>query len=528
VVNQKLISAAIWIIGLIFIPWAVANSLEGDAMFVMALGGLSFLLFVFFILKDKSCALPLFGVFFVGKLNFLPIGLTAMSVLTLGLIVYYFFGYFTLKQGKISVGPFFLFLPILVIAAIVLYHSRKAGFHALGSNMQGSLPGFLMLLGAIGYICGVSISTPPASFFARLPWYCTIVGILTNMPSLLSTYIPSLAPYLYYVTDAVNVEAYLETQGYDTGIERAGGFAGMGSYLEIYLLAHYPVHTWWRPQRWWVPIVLIFCLGTIVSGGFRSAVAIFGFIFVLAAWAYYSWRSVLFLPIALLCVFGLSVCAQSGLVDLPLSIQRSLSFLPGNWDAEAVESASASSDFRENVKQVYMREEFYKSPLLGNGFTFDAAEQEMLTKMSFQGDTEDHYYATKAFIVAKNYHVGWISLYDMVGLIGGAAFVALGLGMIGMAIRFIRSQTDHFSPLFPLKVWLFCGIAREFVGYFTVFGDIRTTFPYACAYAIILIQLDRLERGWSMKPALPVFQKQDDIRKSGRIAPPEPSFLPPV
>lgn len=525
-VNQKLISAAIWIIGLILVPWALIDGLEGSALPVMAIGGLTFLLFVFFILKDGSCALPLIGMFFIGKLNFLPIGLNAMAIFTMMLIVYYFFGYFALKQGKISVGPAFLSLPILVITAIVLYHSRQIGFHALGSTMEGSLQGLLMLLGAIGYICGISISPPSSSFFARLPWYCTIVGILTSLPNILTTFFPNLAPLLYHFTDAVNVDAYRESEGINTDMDRVGGLAGIGTYLEVYLLAHYPIHTWWRPQRWWVPILLVLCLGSVVAGGYRSIVAVFGFIFILAAWTYYSWRSLLFLPVAFLGVFGLSVCGQSGLVDLPLSVQRSLSFLPGKWDATVIESTTDSNDFRESIKRVYMKEEFHKSPWVGNGFTFDSAEEDMLTKLSFQAETPDHYYATKAFIVAKNYHTGWISLYDMVGLIGGAAFIALGGGMFVMILRIVWSQVDHQAPLFPLKVWLFCGIARELVGYFTVFGDIRATFPNVCAYAIILIQLDRMERGWNMKPVLPTFQQKEDIRSSGRIVPQSSFFSP--
>ena len=512
--------------GLILVPLAMTYALEGNPAPLLAIGGLSFMLYVFFILKNGSCALPLIGVFFTGKLNFLPIGLSAMAVLTVALIIYYFFEYFALKQGKISIGPYFLFLPIMVIATIVLYHNHSIGLHALGSSTEGSLLSLLMLLGVIGYFCGTSISPPSPSFLSRLPWYCTCVGILSNVPNILSTFFPNLAPYLYHFTDAVNVNAYLESQGVNTDAERNGGMAGMGTFLEICLVAYYPIYTWWRPARWWVPVASFFCFGAVIAGGYRSNLVIFGFIFMLAMWCYCSWRSFVILPVVLLALFGLSICVQSGLVDLPPIMQRSLSFLPGKWDATAVESTTASNDFRQNIINVYKKENLYKSPWIGNGFTFDGAEQAMFENMSKTSETPDHYYTAKAFITGKAFHTGWISLYDGVGLIGSAAFVALGVGMIVKTILFVWRHVDHHSPLFPLKVWLLCGIAREFVGFFTVYGDIRATFPNLCAYAIVLIQLDRIERGWNVKTVVSTLQQKDNIPTPGRIVP-QPSFLRP-
>jgi hypothetical protein len=522
VVNQKLISAAIWIASLILVPLALTNGLEGNFLPLMVVGGLSFLLFVFFVLKDGSCVLPILGTFVIGKLNFLPFGLTATAIFTLGLIIYYFFGYFTLKQRSVSPGPVFLFLPILVITAIVAYHNRKIGLHAFGSSAEGSRPGLLMLLGAAGYICGTSISPPSASFLSRLPWYCVFVGVLTSLPDVITTFFPSLAPYFYYLTTQVNIGAYLEAEGFGSDVTRAGGLGGIGLYLEAALLAYYPIHTWWRPFRWWVPILFIFSLGGCVYGGYRSTVLLFGVVFLLGTWCYYTWRTLFILPVALLGILGLSLCVQNGM-DLPLSVQRSLSFLPGKWDAAVMGSTESSNKFREDIKNVYIREELYKSPWLGNGFVFDTAQADMLDVLSRNDTTPDHYYLAKSFIFSKTFHVGWISLYDAIGLIGGGAFIALGLGMIGMAARFVWNQADVRASLFPLKVWLFCGITREFMGYFTVFGDVRDSFPVICAYAIILTQLDRVERAWNLKTIIPPVQQRKDIRNPGRIVP-QPSL----
>jgi len=519
VIDQKLISAAIWIIGLILIPYASTNALEGTPIYLLIVGGFSFLLFVFFVLKNRVCALPLLGMFFVGKLNFLPFGLTAMAIFTIAMIIYFFFDYFALKQRSLSTGPMYLFIPILIITLIIAYHNRTVGLHALGSTTEGSAMALMMLLGSFAYICGASMSSPPNIFWVRLPLYCTLMGLVSSLPNLITTFFPQSAPYLYLVSDAVNVDAYRESLGMDTDVARIGSLTLLGNYLEVFLLANYPIHTWWRPHRWWVPILLTGCLILTVLGGFRGAVVIFGAIFIMATWCYYSWRSVFILPTAIVAAYGLSLGAQSGLVELPVSMQRSLSFLPGTWDATAVESATASNEFRSNIAKVYEREELYKSPWIGNGFTFDAKVQEMYEDMARKGDAEDHYYMIKSFIVSKTYHVGWISLYDMIGLIGGAAFVALGASMLCLAIYFVWKQADFNAPLFPLKVWILCNIFHEFAGYFALFGDIRSAFPNMCAYAIVLVQLHKIERDVSLNSTLAPFQQHGDTPNPSKLIP---------
>lgn len=527
VVDQKLISAAIWILSLILVPMALTNALEGDFMLMGVLGGLSGLLFIFFVLKEGTCALPIIGLYFAGRLNFLPFGLTAPSIFTLGLVIYVFFEYFALKQRNVSPGPPILYIPILIITVIVGYHNRQVGLHALGSSAEGSRQGLMMMLGPLAYICGSSVFPPSVTFLSRIPWYCLLLGIITSIPNLLTSFFPGLAPYLYYLTDNVNLDAYRESLGYDTDIVRGGGFGSIGMYLELFLIAYYPIYSWWRPHRWWVSILFLISFVGVIEGGFRSSMALYGFIFLVGTWCYCSWRSLFLLPVACLVVFTVSVCAQSGLVDLPLSMQRSLSFLPGRWDAVVLESTAGSNDFRQNIEQVYKREYLYKSPWVGNGFLFDTREADMLTDMSRYGDTGDHYFTAKAFIVSKTYHVGWISLYDTVGLIGGIAFVALGVSMIWMSSRAVWGRIDYQAPLFPLKVWLLCNITREFVGYFTVFGDIRNSFPAACAYAIILIHLYRVERGMNLNPAAAPLPQPEAMQPPGKRMP-QPSFLRPT
>src|SRR5258708_27934496 len=151
---------------------------------------------------------------------------------------------------------------------------------------------------------------------------------------------------------------------------------------------------------------------------------------VAGAWCYYSWRALIILPA--LAVLGMLVAAghQNQVYRLPLFAQRSISFLPGEWDKEVSDSAKSSNEFRDHIKQVYIAEYLSKSPVLGNGFTYDSAEMENWKIMAAVHDTPDAYYFTKAFITAKLFHVGWISVYDAVGFVGTIALCALNINLL--------------------------------------------------------------------------------------------------
>ena len=66
--------------------------------------------------------------------------------------------------------------------------------------------------------------------------------------------------------------------------------------------------------------------------------------------------------VSLLWCFTLIPAASSSKVihlptdKLPLIAQRTLSFLPGDWSEDALESAKASNEFRQDIQDVYMKE----------------------------------------------------------------------------------------------------------------------------------------------------------------------------
>jgi hypothetical protein len=512
IVNGLIIGAS-----LLLVPFLISESFEVDLLPIMIIAGLVALLVSFFVLKDSLCLWPYFGCYVLGALNFLPLPLNASHIFCILLIFYYITGYILIRQKGITLGKGRFLWPILIVTAIVLYHNHNFKLHAFGTGgtTEGERPAFLLYLGVLAYFCGINVKTPSVDLLSKVPLYCVVLTIISSLPFVLTTLDPGLAPYLYYITDSVNVEAYVDTlttsSGADSGgIGRLGGFARLGGAVMLYLLCHYPIGTWVRPERWWVACVASLCLALTISSGYRSI--LFGALTTImaATWCFYSWRALILPAIITMLLLIFYVAASNDLIEVPLNklpniAQRSLSFLPGNWDPEAIASADSSNDFRKNIQDVYIKEYLQKSPLIGNGFEIDTQKFNALSDrlQSGSGVEDKEYLQAQVFIEGKLFHTGWISLYDCVGIIGGLAFFALGWNEIITNARFIFGpKADRQSALFPTYVWLLSTSLPGFLSYFTVFGDFGQTFLGLLITAIVLSHLLDFEKAVDIPIAL--------------------------
>ena len=501
--------ALILLATLILAPFIVAETLSSDYLPALVAGGSFALIIAFFFLKEKLSVCPLLGYSILGSLNFLPIPVGAPEIASLLLIVYYVAGFVLLTQRPITIGKPALFWPILILNGLVFYHVHTISLMALGGNVIGTKPALSIYFFTIAYFCGINLPTPSLYFLSRIPFYTVCLTAVSSIPFLLSTYYPGLAPYLYAVTDSVNVEAYVNTKGGTENVSldelttRLGVFGPLGASLQLYLLSHYPVGTWFGPKRLWVVCLSLICFILVVFCGFRSTLFAFFFTTFVGMACYYSWRAVIFPAIIIMGALVFITAADNNIVHfpvnkLPMIAQRTMSFLPGDWDERAIEDGKRSDEFRRNIVDVYLEEYAQKSPLFGNGFAIDKDEVDSLETRYLSGnnDVVNHMYLeAKLFIETKSYHTGWVSVYDCIGFVGWAAFVWFQLALIFVNGRFIFGKNvDRRSSLFPLHVWIQCSVTTGMVAYYTVFGRFDIALVQDLAFAILLGILCKIQR----------------------------------
>jgi hypothetical protein len=143
--ERTIINGLITTAGLILGPYLVISMLEANQWPLLIFGGSAFLLFVFFVVREATCLLPLVGLAFIGKLRFLPLDFSTVDVFNLVVILYYCITYLGLKQRKINGGPPHLLIPIIIIVAIVVYHDHKFGLHVMGGRKRDLVPDYSSL-----------------------------------------------------------------------------------------------------------------------------------------------------------------------------------------------------------------------------------------------------------------------------------------------------------------------------------------------------------------------------------------------
>jgi hypothetical protein len=494
--ERSIINFLIWIGGLILGPYLAITLVEFNFYPTGVFVGVCALAIVFGFLRDRICILPLVGCSIVGRINLIPVLHPApVELFPLVMILYYLIAYTALQRKKVLAGPPYFFIPILILAFITLYHEHSFGLRSMNTGKEGGRPAIFIMVAAITYFCGISLNSPSARFLSLTPLFCLVASVISAIPYTVTTYFPSTATYFFIFTDNINTSAYAASQAAGTDIVRHQGQAEIGAQVMTVLLAYFPVYTWWRPHRLWVGILALGCVALVVMGGFRSGLAVFGLTAFVAIWCHISWRALLFIPVAALAVILVTELQNNHAINLPESAQRSLAFLPGNWDPDVLNSTSSSNDFRSNLQKVYLREEAAQSPLLGNGLSYDSADFVNLNYLAMTQETPDDYYLSKEFVMSKQFHSGWMSLYDAVGLIGFAAFLMFTVSLVWVCGRTVFSKkANRKSQLFPLKVWMFSNIFASLVGYFTVFGDFKFAFPGYCCWAIVWFHLNRIEK----------------------------------
>ena len=464
VTERMIINALILAASFILVPFIISESLTVDYLPMLILVGAIFLVIAFFLIKENLAISPCLGGSVLGTMNFLPLPLNATHIACIFLILYYITGYVIIRQKPIKLGKSMILWPLATISLIVFYHNHSLSLASMGGSSEGAKPAILMYLVILGYFCAINLPSPSVRVMSRIPFYAIVATALSSVPYLLTTVVPGLAPYLYAITDNVNVESYVDSvTGSGSALSKLSAFGPLGSCLQLYVIAHYPMGTWLRPDRWWVAILSLFCLILVASSGYRSDMFAYLFTFVVGACCYYSWRAI-FLPVAIVAgALILLTASSNGLIylpvrQLPFITQRTLSFLPGDWDPDAVESGKSSNEFRENIQDVYVKEYLHNSPLIGNGFTIDVGQFSRWSDVRASG-ADAEYAQAKLFIEGKMFHTGWMSVYDCVGIIGSIGFVGLAFNLLRLNARFLFGpNADKRSSLFPLYVWIFCNL----------------------------------------------------------------------
>lgn len=483
-------------------PWITGETLSGNATPLLLVGAVAVLLLFVYGLGDRCWWMIPFCLSVDGNLNFLPLNFSLQELAIVVVFCYLLFRMIFGLDVAWRLGPALLWLPVGGIIAVILYHwinSGDIGIKLLGGTGWGGRRYFKVL---VACLCIPLLASFPGMRWGdlqKVPLVFFLGSFVDIVPEVLTTFIPAAAPLVWRVYSGVNLNEYgASLQGNFLGeqaITRIGALAKLGTAMSLVVLCYFPANTWLKPTRLWAfPVIL---LGGIFSAlsGFRNTVLRYFLSLFGGLYASLRWRSLLVLPLAL--AGGLAISLTQGRVfEYPLTLQRALSFLPGEWDPKAEREAEGSTKWRERMKELFFQEYFHQSPILGKGYHFDPAFAKKETDIYLavikqRGEAGDYYADVRNFIETRQPHEGPISILLVTGVVGSFFFIALCLSLLFLSLRSIH-QTPS-SQVTPIQIWAFAVLLPQIICFFTVFGDLTNFLIAVGPPAILLYRFERLK-----------------------------------
>jgi hypothetical protein len=350
-----------------------------------------------------------------------------------------------------------------LVALVTARLTGGIGLQALGSEAYGGRKYVSLFVAILGYfaLTAQPIETEKAPLFVKMYF----LGGLTVGVSMLVPLAPNAlwVLFLFFPGDTSTLGSASSVLGYDPAIPRLVTMANVGATLFCTLLATYGIRECLQMRKAWRWLALLGCVVISAFGGFRTALFSLLLVFLIMFYFEGLFRGGMILSL----VLG-TVLAGSLLVPvankLPLSVQRTLSFLPLPLDQVAVMDAEGSTEWRLGMWKSLLPE-VPKHLLLGKGYSIDANALSMLSSGMTRGAE-----SWQIAAVTGDYHSGPLSVILTFGIWGTIAFI----WFIWAGIRTLyRNYLFGEVRLKTINTFLLSYFIAKVIGFVFIFGGLN-------------------------------------------------------
>ncbi len=356
---------------------------------------------------------------------------------------------------------------LLIVVMVTAAFRGGIGFGALGTSTIGGRGYVYIALAAVGYFALVSRPIP----MQRAQLY-TALFLLSGLTAALSNLAYIAGPKFYflytlfpadYAMDQARAEWALEALG--EPLVRVGGVMMGGSAVFGYMLARYGVAGVLDFARPWRFAILVAAAVATLYGGFRSTILLLAATFVVLFCIEGLWRTRFLLIVLFLAVVGAAVTLPF-VNKMPLSVQRTLSFLPVDIDLAVKDSADSSTQWRIDLWNAVLPE-VPKYFFWGKGYELSSKDLELINEAGARG-----YMSSKdGAALAGDYHNGPLSVLIPFGVWGVAAFV----WFMAASLRILYRNCQFGAPeLRGINGYLLALFVSRLIFFVFIFGALRT------------------------------------------------------
>lgn len=283
--------------------------------------------------------------------------------------------------------------PVLLSFAWIcfIWYLNPTGLAALGSGTIGARFYLKIILAFCAFIVLAS-QKPNERDFQRLLWLVFLGAIIKTLYGL----------YSFFVLGAGDTEVGAGGLEDYTWHQIIAGPALTGAWL---IFSMYKPSQVFGLQRPWLPIFYLFAFGIAAISGKRMSMLLILAAPLISCVINKEYRYALIGSIVGgAMILSLSL-AQGSIISLPFTVQRSLSWLPGNWDP-SLQELGTGDIFRDQLRELATHE-IKRSPLLGRGYATSLADvMSGYTMMEYGSGLEME--KVMGHAASKNWHNRWL------------------------------------------------------------------------------------------------------------------------
>lgn len=450
---------------------------------------------IFVKLKTNIWVLLPIGWYLTGRLPWLPLPLTVRD-LCFVTVIFFFSLFFATRalpwKRKLSTLDYLIYINLAYLATV--YARNPAGVWAMQTSVVGGRPYFEIALafGAFLILSRVQISDFLAKifplFFVLPSWCVAILDVIVKL-------IPQTAAPLSMMYSGVGgrgVTGAFEEQA-QLGETRMIGMQNAGVSSILALCSKYNPITLISPLHPDRAVLLIMAFAAIFLSGYRS-VLLFGMMaFVLSALLRGRlkdlWISGCIMMIAVLVLISL----QGSLLQLPRTMQRALSWLPGDWDQAAVADAEGSTQWRvEMWGWAWNDDRILRDRTWGQGFGLSLDDMNLIASSLMAGQGGGSLLGgsdRENFMITGSFHSGPLSTIKYIGVVGLALYYPLMCYMAFLAWQLCRRARG--TKAFALALFVGIPIIYEPFNFVVIFGGLDSNYSQLLFWAGLLNMTQR-------------------------------------